>query len=132
MFSKSDCHLPEPDMPSDERVSIREWREKRHSEKNEHSSVGRTINDQSKVVLSHLCTDSTLLPVRWHGHPGRSRIHGIDKSMDLFVFKHNTIFYPKSCHQCRCRDGQLFCDDVCRPIISQSNPKMRVLLSLRR
>ncbi|CAF1087187.1 unnamed protein product [Adineta ricciae] len=31
---------------------------------------------------------------------------------------HNTIFYPKPCLQCRCRDGQLFCDNICRPSIS--------------
>ncbi|CAF1070381.1 unnamed protein product [Rotaria magnacalcarata] len=33
---------------------------------------------------------------------------------------HNTVFYPKSCLQCRCRDGQLFCDDICRQSILQN------------
>ncbi|CAF0925584.1 unnamed protein product [Rotaria sordida] len=33
---------------------------------------------------------------------------------------HNTIFYPKSCLQCRCRDGQLFCDDICHQSILQN------------
>ncbi|CAF0907829.1 unnamed protein product [Adineta steineri] len=39
---------------------------------------------------------------------------------DSTAILHNTIFYPKSCLQCRCRDGQLFCNDICRQSILQN------------